>query len=331
VHFGAKAGAASGRVSLPALDGAFFLESEGAGRQMKEFEDVSEKTRVTDAVAIKPTESAQDASLVLIYPPGPNLGRRYELKGKVITIGRDQASDILVSSDSVSRRHARLTMEGTRRILTDLESTNGSYVGDQPIISHALHNGDQVKIGDTIFKYLEGSDIEASYHEEIYRMTIIDGLTGVFNKRYFLEALGRETARAQRYGRPLSILMFDIDHFKRVNDTYGHLAGDYVLQSLARVISTRARREEIFARYGGEEFVILLPETQKEGAMELAEQLRKRVSSHTFVFEAEEIPVTVSIGVSTVQDENIPENEIIRRVDEKLYLAKSEGRNCVRG
>jgi len=297
---------------------------------MKEFDDVSEKTRVTDAVTIKPAESAQDI-LVLIYPPGPNLGRKYELKGKVITVGRDPASDILISSDSVSRRHARLSMEGSGRILTDLESTNGSYVADQPIISQVLHNGDQVKIGDTIFKYLWGSDIEASYHEEIYRMTIIDGLTGVFNKRYFLEALGREMARAQRYSRPLSILMFDIDHFKRVNDNYGHLAGDYVLQSLARVISTRARREEIFARYGGEEFVILLPETQKDGAMELAEQLRKRVASHTFVFEAEEIPVTVSIGVALTQNESIPENELIRRADEKLYLAKAEGRNQVRG
>ena len=297
---------------------------------MKDIDDVSEKTRVTDAVSIKPAESAQDV-LVLIYPPGPNLGRKYELKGKVIAIGRDPASDILVSSDSVSRRHARLSMEEGRRILTDLESTNGSYVADQPIISQVLRNGDQVKIGDTIFKYLWGSDIEASYHEEIYRMTIIDGLTGVFNKRYFLEALGREMARAQRYSRPLSILMFDIDHFKRVNDNYGHLAGDYVLQSLARVISTRARREEIFARYGGEEFVILLPETQKDGAMELAEQLRKRVASHTFVFEAEEIPVTVSIGVAMTQNESIPENELIRRADEKLYLAKAEGRNQVRG
>jgi two-component system, cell cycle response regulator len=297
---------------------------------MTDQEDVSEKTRVTDAVTIKPVDSNQDV-LVLIYPPGQNIGRKYELKNKVITLGRDQGNDIVVPSDSVSRRHARLNMDGNRRLLTDLESTNGSYVNDQPIMSQILKNGDQVKIGDTIFKYLVGDGIEASYHEEIYKMTIIDGLTGVFNKRYFLEALGREMARAQRYARPLSILMFDIDHFKRVNDTYGHLAGDYVLASLARVISTRARREEIFARYGGEEFVILLPETQKEGAMELAEQLRKRVASHLFVFEGEEIPTTVSIGVSTVVNENIPENELIARVDEKLYQAKNEGRNCVRG
>lgn len=297
---------------------------------MNEFDDASEKTRVTDAVAIKPVESEQDV-LVQIYPAGPNMGRKYELKGKTILVGRDPNSDIVVSSDSVSRKHARLSTEAGRRLITDLQSTNGSYVNDQPIISEILSHGDQVKIGDTIFKYLVGSDVETAYHEEIYKMTIIDGLTGVFNKRYFLEALEREMSRSQRYGRPLSILMFDIDHFKRVNDTYGHLAGDYVLQSLARLISTRARREEIFARYGGEEFVILLPETHKEGGMELAEQLRKRVASYSFIFEGEEIPITVSIGVATANDGNVTETEFVKSADERLYKAKSEGRNCVRG
>jgi diguanylate cyclase (GGDEF)-like protein len=293
-------------------------------------DDAEAKTRVTDAVRIQGGDAQQDV-LVQIYPAGPNMGRKYPLQGKTIGLGRDPASEIVVSSDSVSRRHARMTMEGGRRLLTDLQSTNGTYVNDQPILSEFLNHGDQVKVGDTIFKYLVGSDVETAYHEEIYRMTIVDGLTGVFNKRYFIEALEKEMSRAQRYGRALSILMFDIDHFKRVNDNYGHLAGDYVLQALARLISTRARREEIFARYGGEEFVILLPETQQEGAMELAEQLRKRVASYTFVFEGEEIPITVSIGVATVLDEGFSETEFIRRADEKLYQAKAEGRNCVRG
>jgi diguanylate cyclase (GGDEF)-like protein len=287
-------------------------------------DDADAKTRVTDAVSIKAGDTQQDV-LVQIYPAGQNMGRKYILQGKTIAMGRDPASDIVISSDSVSRRHARMTVEGGRRLVTDLQSTNGTYVNDQPILSEFLNNGDQVKVGDTIFKYLVGSDVETAYHEEIYRMTIVDGLTGVFNKRYFIEALEKEMSRAQRYGRPLSILMFDIDHFKRVNDNYGHLAGDYVLQALARLISTRARREEIFARYGGEEFVILLPETQ------LAEQLRKRVASYTFVFEGEEIPITVSIGVATIQGDGISETEFIRRADEKLYQAKADGRNCVRG
>jgi len=292
--------------------------------------DDDAKTRVTDHPASKPAESQQDL-LVQIYPTGPSMGAKIELKQRTISIGRDAGNDIVVSSDAVSRRHARLAIENGQRFITDLQSTNGTYVNEQQTISQPLSHGDQIKIGDTIFKYLLGSDVETAYHEEIYRMTIVDGLTGIFNKRYFTEALEREMSRAQRYTRPLSMLIFDIDYFKRANDTYGHLAGDYVLQALARLIQTRSRREEIFARYGGEEFVILLPETQKEGAMELAEQLRRRVSAYTFVFEGEEIPITISIGVATVEGENVTPEEFIRRADEKLYQAKSAGRNCVRG
>ncbi|MCP4605144.1 MAG: GGDEF domain-containing protein [Proteobacteria bacterium] len=292
--------------------------------------DAEEKTRVADTFNYSPRDTTEDA-FVLIYPPGTDMGRKYELQGKSANIGRDPSNHIVIDSDSVSRRHARLTIETGRRILTDLQSTNGTYVNNEPILSHFLENGDQVKIGDTIFKYLVGSDVESAYHEEIYQLTIRDGLTEIYNKRYFLESLDREMSRAQRYDRDLSILLFDIDHFKEINDTYGHLAGDYVLQSLARLISTRARREEIFARYGGEEFVILLPETSKQGAMELAEQLRKRVSSYTFVFEGEEILITVSVGVTSMSNEAISPLEFIKKADMRMYRAKSDGRNCVRG
>jgi two-component system, cell cycle response regulator len=297
---------------------------------MYDHDEADAKTRVTDAVSIRPAEATEDA-LVLIYPPGPNMGKKYELQGKQVNAGRDPSNSLVVDSDSVSRRHARFTFEGGRRLVTDLNSTNGTYVNDKPILTQLLENGDQVKIGDTIFKYLVGNDVENAYHEEIYRMTIIDGLTGIYNKRFFLEALEREMSRAHRYGRDLAILMFDIDHFKAVNDTFGHLAGDYVLNALARLISSRARREEIFARYGGEEFVILLPETRRDGAMELAEQLLTRVGSHTFMFEDEPIPITVSIGVANMGSEQLSPTDLIQKADEKLYLAKSEGRNCVRG
>jgi diguanylate cyclase (GGDEF)-like protein len=294
-------------------------------------EDIDEKTRVTDGIQFKPTGPTRDA-FVLIYPPGPDMGRKYELGANIVNLGRDSSNDIVINSDSVSRRHARLTLESGQRMITDLQSTNGTYVNNEPILSRFLQNGDQAKIGDTIFKYLVGSDVESAYHEEIYHMTIKDGLTEVYNKRYFLEALEREMSRAQRHRRHLSILMFDIDFFKRVNDTHGHLAGDHVLRVLAKLISSRARREEVFARYGGEEFVILLPETSNSGAMKLAEQLRKRVASHTFVFEGEDIPITVSIGVATIAgDEEISPTDFIKRADERLYEAKSDGRNCVRG
>lgn len=297
---------------------------------MYEPDDTEEQTRVADTFNYRAAGSAEDA-LVQIYPPGTDMGRKYELQGKMANIGRDPSNDIVINSDSVSRRHARLTMESGRRMVTDLQSTNGTYVNNQPILSHYLDNGDQIKIGDTIYKYLVGSDVESAYHEEIYQMTIKDGLTEIYNKRYFLEALDREMARAQRYSRPLSLLLFDIDHFKKVNDTFGHLAGDHVLQVLAGLISTRARREEVFARYGGEEFVVLLPETTKDGAMELAERLRERVDKYNFLFDGEEIPVTISVGVAAMDEEAITTTEFIKRADKAMYKAKTDGRNRVCG
>jgi diguanylate cyclase (GGDEF)-like protein len=289
-----------------------------------------EKTLVTDNFQINLSDKKEDA-FVMIYPTGPNMGRQYTLQSKNASIGRDPSNDIVVDNDSVSRRHAKLTFEAGQRLITDLQSTNGSYVNNKPILTHFLQNGDQVKIGDTIFKYIIGSDVESAYHEEIYQMTIKDGLTSIYNKRFFLDSLEKEMSRARRYDRNLSMLMLDLDHFKNVNDSYGHLAGDHVLQVLARLVSTRARREEVFCRYGGEEFAILLPETTRAGALELAEQIRALVEGHTFIFEGEEIVITISIGVSTTRTENLAAEDFIKMADTQLYKAKSDGRNCIRG
>jgi diguanylate cyclase (GGDEF)-like protein len=159
-------------------------------------------------------------------------------------------------------------------------------------------------------------------------MTIVDGLTQIHNKRYLFEALDKELIRARRYERQLGLLIFDIDYFKRINDQYGHLAGDYVLRELARIVQERIRREEVFARYGGEEFVIVLPETPMQGAVTLAENLRGRVAGHPFVFQGERIPVTISVGCAMLGEEK-GATELIQRADEKLYEAKRGGRNRV--
>ena len=192
-----------------------------------------------------------------------------------------------------------------------------------------LKNGDRVKVGPTIFKFLSGADVEAQYHEEIYRLTIMDGLTQIYNARYLYEALEREIIRGRRHERDLSIVMFDIDHFKRINDVHGHLAGDFVLKELARIVQQRIRRDEVFARYGGEEFSIILPETSLDGAVSLAETLRQKVEEHTFNFQADTMKVTVSIGVATLNDADKLASDLIKRADELLYQAKNSGRNRV--
>lgn len=297
--------------------------------------DFDEKTRVTQVVnPVVPAEGTgakNNDCLVVIYTKEPTLlGKRFVLDRSPTRVGRGADNQIVLDGDSVSRRHAQFRQKGEAWVIVDDGSTNGTYCNDDQITREVvLKNGDRVKIGPTIFKYFSGADVEAQYHEEIYRMTIIDGLTQIYNKRYLHEALERELIRGRRHERELCILMFDIDHFKRINDVHGHLAGDYVLKEVARVVQARIRRDEVFARYGGEEFAIILPETPISGATALAETLRQKVADHSFVFQADSIKVTISLGAALMEEGDRTAADLIKRADEKLYQAKRTGRNRV--
>jgi diguanylate cyclase (GGDEF)-like protein len=293
--------------------------------------EYDEKTRVTQVVQQPPNSlGSSNDCLVVIYTTEPALlGKRFVLDQSPIRVGRGADSHIVLEGDSVSRRHAYFERRGTSWFVVDDRSTNGTYVNEDQIEgARQLTNGDRVKVGPTIVKFLSGADAEAKYHEEIYRMTIVDGLTQIHNKRYLQEALEREVMRARRHGRELSVLMFDIDHFKRINDQYGHLAGDHVLRDLARVVQTRVRRDEVFARYGGEEFALILPETPLDGAGQLAETLRDKVEKHSFVFQGEHIPVTISMGGAVLKEDDTG-TDLVKAADTKLYEAKRSGRNRV--
>jgi diguanylate cyclase (GGDEF)-like protein len=287
------------------------------------------KTVVTVVSRLAEKPAAKEACLVVIY--GTDLGRKFNLNQPALTVGRSSKSDLQVDQESVSRSHAKIINTGKTIILRDLGSTNGTYVNDELIDEYVLRDGDFIKIGRTIFKFLSGSNIENAYHEEIYRLTTVDGLTQVYNKRYFLETLEREISRAHRYHRDLALIMFDIDFFKNVNDTHGHLAGDSVLKQLASVLRARIRREDILARYGGEEFSIILPEINVVNAMVFADKVRKLVEKTTFKFEDEKIPITISVGVAAVGSGIQTTADFIKIADEKLYQAKQEGRNRVCG
>ncbi len=272
-----------------------------------------------------------DACLILLYPPGPDIGRRTPLTGDEYVIGRVSENDIVIDRESVSRRHARLYRskpEGWS--IEDLGSTNGSFVNDVRVTREQLRDADQLRIGDVIYKFLSGDNVEVAYHEEIYQMTILDGLTGVHNKRYFLDFLERELASAQRHGHPLTLVMFDIDHFKQVNDNRGHLAGDHVLKHLASRIQPRMRREDLLARYGGEEFAAVLNSTPLAGGVKFAEDMRRRIQASPFEFDGDAFTITVSLGVACVDGEqDVSPSTLIARADKKLYAAKHAGRNRV--
>ncbi|MBX9579324.1 MAG: GGDEF domain-containing protein [Gemmataceae bacterium] len=273
----------------------------------------------------------RDACLVHIYPTGPAMGHRYALGDRHLLVGRGDDCDLRIPDHSVSRRHAKIEPSPQGYAVADLGSTNGTFVNDQPLDGpQVLQDGDYLRVGNCIYRYLTGGNVEAEYHEEIYRLTIQDGLTQAHNARALGEFLDREVTRSQRHGRPLSVLMFDIDHFKAINDTHGHLCGDFVLRELAGCVRETVRKEDLFARSGGEEFVLVLVEAGADEARQAAERVRELVEAHPFRFEATPIRLTVSVGVATTTgDHRITPTDLLREADENMLQAKREGRNRV--
>ncbi|MCU0703858.1 MAG: diguanylate cyclase [Fimbriiglobus sp.] len=288
--------------------------------------DPSQTFRTAKAV-ILPVR-VTDACLVFIYPTGPQMGARYVLKETAV-IGRTDDCQVRNTDASVSRAHARLDCRDDGYYVTDLGSTNGTFVNNTPVTEALLRDGDYLRIGNCIYRFLEGGNIEAEYHEEIYRLTVQDGLTGLHNRRSLTEFLDRELSRAERHNRPLSLAIFDIDRFKAINDTHGHLAGDTILRQLAAILRPVVRKDELLARYGGEEFVMVLPETTGENAVKACERLRQIVSEHRFEYDGKPVPVTVSIGVAVNGPTADTPERLLRAADAKLYQAKAAGRNRV--
>ncbi|MCX5745997.1 MAG: GGDEF domain-containing protein [Proteobacteria bacterium] len=269
-----------------------------------------------------------DAVLLVIYPTGASMGRRFALDTDEKFIGRMEDLDIPLEGEGLSRKHARLFRDVTGWQIEDLGSTNGVYINDVKITRRHLKDGDLLRFGVAICKFLSGDNIEAAYHEEIYRMSIMDGLTGVHNKRYFLEFLERELAASTRQGTPLSLVMVDIDHFKKINDTHGHLAGDAALKEMCARLKPRIRKTDLLARYGGEEFAVVMPATDLPAALQFAEVLRALVEEEPFSYDVIKIPCTISLGLAQVDPVNPGKpDDLIERADAKLYEAKRSGRN----
>ena len=267
----------------------------------------------------------------LIVVEGDYLGEIYPLEKATITIGRGEDSDIVFAESGISRCHAMLQKEHEGYTISDMRSTNGTEVNGETVEQSMLKDGDKITIGEVGLKFCYQDDIDNEYHMQLRNLAVKDGLTRIYNKRYFMDTLGKEFIYANRHQLPLSVVIFDIDHFKKFNDTYGHQAGDFVLKMVAGTIEKRIRGYDIFARYGGEEFIFLLRGLSQEVAIAFAERIRKVVDECRFSYEDQELHVTISVGVATMDAENAfqSDEELIAVADQFLYKAKAAGRNCV--
>lgn len=301
-------------------------------------EEVSfaDKTSViaSDTFRLRMEEATREpACLVLLVGPPPLIGKQWKITGSDIIIGRAVNSPIYIDDRSVSKSHAKIVLEGFTVSVIDLESTNKTVVNGNPVpplVPVRLTNNDQIRFGNVILKYLEEGNIETVSAKDTYDKTQKDPLTGIHNKGALL-AFGPEALkRSEILQFPLSLMIFDIDHFKKVNDTYGHAAGDFILRELAQLIGNRMiRTDDFFARFGGEEFVIVLHGNTLVRAVEIAERIRHTIENHKFAYQGAQIPVTISLGVTARANSAQSWDELFARADEALYQSKEQGRNRV--
>ena len=293
---------------------------------------MSDSTEYREGPAVPEEEESGVKRPCLIMIKGDFIGQVYELENDVTMIGRSDDAELVVSDISMSRKHAMIVDRADGFYVSDLGSTNGCWVNrDEVKEPTKLEEGDKVTLGNVVFKFSYQDEDDTQYHLTLRNMAIMDGLTCIYNKRYFTETLEKEFDYSRRNSTGLAIILLDIDHFKPVNDTWGHAAGDFILKNLAQLIETDARGYDVFARYGGEEFVFLLRGAPLEAAIALAERVRCKVQEHTFNYD-EDLKVTISLGVSWWSGDGTysKAEELIAASDRRLYEAKNAGRNCVR-
>jgi diguanylate cyclase (GGDEF)-like protein len=271
---------------------------------------------------------------ILTQMTGLEVGRIFGLGRTDVSFGRDATCTHVFDDASLSRVHARVTCVGGEHHIEDAGSRNGVFVNDERVVRAALHLGDRVRLGSAVtLRFQMVTEQEHQALVRVFESSVKDGLTGVWNRRYLDERLQGELAFALRHGTALAVVLVDIDHFKKVNDTYGHLVGDTVLRVTAEKLRSTIRIEDVLARYGGEEFLVLARDLDLARGVQLAERLRATAERHPAVFDGTSIRRTISAGVATVDccGEDRSAQCLLRLADDRLYRAKAGGRNRVCG
>ena len=287
-------------------------------------------TDIQAALQSADKEAAEKPACFLVVGGELN-GTIFDLIDGDTVVGRSPECTIPLEFQGVSRKHFKITVKNYDCTVEDLKSSNGTFLNNTKIEGTLpLSKGDTVKLGSITLKYLPKGDTERLTYDKLHEEANTDGLTKCFNKMYFNNKLDLEVKKSKVTGSPLSLVIFDLDHFKHLNDNYGHDAGDYVLKEMAELLRDNGiRKGDTFARYGGEEFVVLLPKTNLKQAFEIAERLRKLVECHQFMYEAQRLPVTASIGVADYRQGIETGTDLFKRADSAVYKSKDAGRNQV--
>lgn len=299
-------------------------------------DDKTDRTEVLQGdpeTLAKELQKAQEHDPCFIVIRGPGQGQRHFITQEEMVIGRDPVADITVADPSISRRHSRVFKKEGQVLIGDLGSANGTVINGKKLPKGevtALAKEDMIRLGNSILKFLPAGELEILMYGHLENAALTDPMTKIYNKKYLLEALDAEFKRAKTLNNDFSILFFDIDHFKKINDTYGHDAGDYVLKEFTALIKTKCLRpKDVFSRYGGEEFVVLLLNTPAQQAAEIAETVRAQTEAHAYIYEGKRIKVTASIGVAELNSLIDSPQSLLKVADKALYSSKQNGRNQV--
>jgi two-component system cell cycle response regulator len=290
--------------------------------------------------------AAHERRPALVFKRGEQLAAPIPLERDAVTLGRALEADVRVNDARASRLHARIltgrdpeTGAAVYRV-ADLGSTNGTLLNGEPVTESVIRDGDKLTIGEHLIRFELLDDIDREFQRHIHRLLAHDELTGLLTSKSFFTELRRESARAAQDKRQFCVLMMDLDHFKRVNDTYGHLVGSQTLEDVGQLITRALRAGDVAARFGGEEFAAFLLDADCAQALVAAERVRRAVGSHDFPASRRgattssdggdaTFRITISIGVAAFPEDARDPIELVELADTALYHAKHQGRNRV--
>jgi two-component system, cell cycle response regulator len=291
-----------------------------------------QEEKTLTAVSSLPTRAQGRRAYLLVVASALDSGKLIRLDRTRVLIGRAPDADVQIQDSSISRHHVVLRLSDGHAEIEDLGSKNGTFVHGERVEASRVEDGDKFQLGSTVvLKLTWQDDQDEAMQQTLYDSATRDPLTGIYNKRYLLEMLQKDVAYCNRHQVPLTVVFADVDHFKQVNDTFGHAAGDAVLKRVAEIMESSVRREDTVARFGGEEFALMLRDCDGDAGFAFAERVRRRIAESDIVWGEEHIPVTISLGVAQLRREMVDGQELLTAADRNLYRAKRAGRNRVDG